>query len=67
MLIFRLIGGHLGFGRMPQINRIQGLSGINAISKWEVNQTSGFQDIAFTSNCGRTDGQTDGPTDRAIP
>ena len=43
-------GGHLGFGRMPQINSVQGLSSIQAISKYEVNPTSGFQDIAFTSN-----------------
>ena len=26
-----------------------------------------FQDIPFTSNCGRTDRRTDGQTDRAIP
>ena len=50
----------LGFFRkMPQINSVRGLSGIKAISKCEVNLTSGFQDIAFTSNCERTDGQTD--------
>ena len=38
------------------------LSGIKAISKCEANQTNGFQDITFTSNCERT-----GQTDRAIP
>ena len=43
-------GGHLGFRRMPQINSVRGLSSIKAISKCEVNPTSGFQDIAFTSN-----------------
>ena len=48
---------------MPQINSIRGLSSIKAISKCEVNPTSGFQDIAFTSNCGRTDRRTDGQTD----
>ena len=42
-------GGHLGFDRMPKINSVQGLSGIKAISKCEVNLTSGIQDIAFTS------------------
>ena len=52
-------GGHLGFRRMPKINSVRGLSSIKAISKCEVNPTSGFQDIAFTSNCGRTDGQGD--------
>ena len=65
----------LVFVEYPQINSVRGLSGIKAISKCEVNLTSGFQDIAFTSNCertdgqtdGRTDGQTDGRTDRAIP
>ena len=39
----------LVFCRMSHINSIQGLSGIKAISKCEVNPTSGFQDIAFTS------------------
>ena len=58
---------HIGFLRMPQINSIRCLSGIKAISKREVNSTSGLQDIAFSSNCRRTDGQTDGQTDRAIP
>ena len=43
-------GGHLGFRRMPQINSVRGLSSIKAISKYEVNLTSGFQDIVFTSN-----------------
>ena len=52
---------------MTQINSIRGLSGIKVISKCDLNPTSGFQDIAFTSNCGRTDGQTDGQTDRVIP
>ena len=42
--------GHLGFRRMPQINSVQGLSSIKAISKCEANLTSGFQDIMFTSN-----------------
>ena len=64
-------GGHLGFCRMPQINSVRGLSDIKAISKYEVNLASGFEDIAFTSNCERTDIQTDGlpdrRTDRAIP
>ena len=41
-------------------------SGIKAISKCEVNPTSGFQDIAFTSNCGRTYGWLDRQTNRAI-
>ena len=53
----------LVFCRMSHINSIQGLSGIKAISKCEVNPTSGFQDIAFTSNCEQMDGQTDGRTD----
>ena len=58
MLIFKLLwGGHLGFRRMPQINSVRGLSDIKAISKYEVNLTSGFQNIAFTSNCERTDRQ----------
>ena len=64
-------GSHLGFYRMPQINSVRGLSGIKAIPKDEVNLTPGCQDIAFTSNCERTDGPTDGwtarRTDRAIP
>ena len=54
--------------KMPQINSIKGLSGIKVISKCDVNPTSGFQDIAFTSNCQWTDrwldGRTDGPTAR---
>ena len=51
--------GHLGFHRMPKINSVGDLSGIKAISKCEANHTSSFQDIAFTSNCGRTAQQTD--------
>ena len=43
-------GGNLGFGRMPKINSVRGLSSIKAISKCEVNLTSAFQDIVFTSN-----------------
>ena len=45
-------GSHLGFRRMPQINSIRGFGGIKAISKCEVNWTSCFQTIAFTSNTG---------------
>ena len=44
---------------MPQINSVRGLSSIKTISKCEVNPTRSFQDIAFTSNCGRMDGRTD--------
>ena len=49
--------------RMRQI-RVRGLGGMKAISKCEVNQTGGFQDIALTINFGRTGGQTDGRMDR---
>ena len=35
---------------MPQVNSIRGLSGIKAISKYEVDLTRGFQATAFTSN-----------------
>ena len=63
MLIFKLLWWPSWVCRMPQINSVRGLSGIKAISKCEANQISSFQDIAFTSNCGRTDGWTD----RAIP
>ena len=60
-----LIFGHLVCRRMHQTNSVRGLSGIQVKSKCEVNQTSGFQDIAFTNNyCGRTDRQTDERTDR---
>ena len=59
-------GGHLGFRRIPQINSVQGLSDIKTISKCEANQTSGFQDIAFTSNCGWTNRHKDIRTDSAI-
>ena len=41
--------GYLGFCKMPQIYSVWGLSGIKALLKCEVNLTSGFQDIAFTS------------------
>ena len=56
-----------GFCTLPQTNRVRGRSGIKAISKCEDNQTSGFQDIAFTSNCGRTDGRTARRTDGTGP
>ena len=49
----------LVFVESPQINSVRGLSSIKAILKCKVNPTSGFQAIAFTSNCGRTDGQGD--------
>ena len=48
---------------MPQTNSVRGLSSIKAISKYEVNQMSGFQDIMFTSNCGRMDRQMDRQTE----
>ena len=51
---------------MPQINSVHGLSDIKTISKCEANQTSGFQDIAFTSNCGWTNRHKDIRTDSAI-
>ena len=68
MLIFKLLGGHLGFCKIPQIDSDQGLSGIKAISKYEVNQTSGFK-ISHSQPIveGLTDEWTDGRTDRAIP
>ena len=44
---------------MPKINSVRGLRSIKAISKCELNLTSGFQDIAFTSNSERTDRRTD--------
>ena len=50
MLSSNCCGGHIGFRRMPQIDSVRGLGDIKAISKCEVNLTSGFQDIAFTSN-----------------
>ena len=40
----------LFFVEGPQINSVRGLTGIKVKSRCEVNQTSGFQDIAFTSN-----------------
>ena len=45
------------FRRMPKINSVRGLSSIKAIPKCEVNLTSRFQNIVFTSNCGQADGQ----------
>ena len=60
MLIFKLLWWPSWICRIPTINSVRGLSGIKAILKCEVNPTSGFQDIAFTSNCERTDRQTDG-------
>ena len=39
------------------ISRIGYNMNLQTAVKCEVNPTSGFQDIAFTSNCGRTDGQ----------
>ena len=48
---------------MQQINSFRGLSSIKAISKYEVNQISGFRDIAFKSNGGQTDGLKEGWTD----
>ena len=44
---------------MAQIKSIRGLSGINAIAECEINLTSGFPYIPFTSNFERTDGRTD--------
>ena len=58
MLILKLL--------LPAIlvfNSVRGLSGFKAISKCEANQTSSFQDIAFTNICGQTDGPTDGRTE----
>ena len=58
----------LATGKHPNINAETQipleLSSIKAISKCEVNPTSGFQDIAFTNNCERMDGWTDSATDR---
>ena len=58
MLIFKLMWRPSWFLQNAQNNSVQGLSGIKAILKCEVNPTSGFQDIAFTSNYERTAGQT---------
>ena len=57
----------LFFIECPKSIATEVFSGIKAIIKCEVNQTSGFQDIAFKNNCGRTNGRTDGYSERAIP
>ena len=68
MLIFKLLWQpSFVFVKCSKSIASEGLSGIKVVTKCEVNQTSGFQDIVFTSNCGWTDRRPGGQTDRAIP
>ena len=51
LIIKTAVAAILVFAEYPKSIASEVLSGIKAILKCEVNPTSGFQDIAFTSNC----------------